>query len=93
MGWFMKERVTTLGLYLIFWLVRHLVALRYRLVIKGMDKLTPDRFKGSGGIVFLPNHPAEIDPIILEMILGRKFRALKLLVARTFLLFERVSVF
>ncbi|MGC2595078.1 MAG: AMP-binding protein [Rhabdochlamydiaceae bacterium] len=76
----MKERVTTLGLYLIFWLVRHLVALRYRLVIKGMDKLTPDRFKGSGGIVFLPNHPAEIDPIILEMILGRKFRPKPLVV-------------
>jgi len=70
----MKEKVITLWLYLIFWLVRLLVALRYRLVIKGIKQLTPDRFKRPGGIIFLPNHPAEIDPIILEMVLLRKFR-------------------
>jgi acyl-CoA synthetase (AMP-forming)/AMP-acid ligase II/1-acyl-sn-glycerol-3-phosphate acyltransferase/acyl carrier protein len=76
----MKEKLITAGLYVIFWLVRLLVALRYRLVIKGMDKLTPDQFKRSGGIIFLPNHPAEIDPIILEMVLWRKFRPKPLVV-------------
>lgn len=76
----MKEKVITVWLYLIFWLVRLLVALRYRLVIKGIDKLTPDQFKRSSGIIFLPNHPAEIDPIILEMVLWRQFRPKPLVV-------------
>ncbi len=76
----MREKVTTAGLYLIFWLVRLVVALRYRLVVKGIDKLTLDSFKRSGGIVFLPNHPAEIDPILLEMILWRTFRPRPLVV-------------
>src|SRR6267154_125537 len=76
----MKEKVIILWFYVIFWPVRLLVALRYRLVIKGVDKLTPDQFKRPGGIVFLPNHPAEIDPIILEMVLLRKFRPKPLVV-------------
>ncbi len=76
----MKDKIIALGLYVLFWLVRLLVALRYRLVIKGMDQLTPDRFKRLGGILFLPNHPAEIDPIILEMVLLRKFRPKPLVV-------------
>ncbi len=79
-GLIMKEKLTTLGLYVIFWLVRLLADLRYRLVVKGMDKLTPDQFKRPGGIIFLPNHPAEIDPIILEMALWRKFRPKPLVV-------------
>jgi long-chain-fatty-acid--[acyl-carrier-protein] ligase len=69
----MKEKLTTPGLYVIFWLVRFLMALRYRLVVKGVDTLAQDQFKRPGGIIFLPNHPAEIDPIILEMLLWRKF--------------------
>jgi long-chain-fatty-acid--[acyl-carrier-protein] ligase len=76
----MKQRVVTLGLYVVFWLVRLLVALRYRLVIKGMDKLAAHRFERLRGIVFLPNHPAEIDPVILEMVLLRRFRPKPLVV-------------
>ena len=66
--------------YALFWIVRALVSLRYRLEIIGLEKLTPDQFKRSGGIVFLPNHPAEIDPILLEMVLWRKFQPRPLVV-------------
>ncbi len=72
--------MVNLGLYVIFWLVRLLVALRYRLVVKGLEKLTPDRFKRPGGILFLPNHPAEIDPVILELVLWKKFHPKPLVV-------------
>lgn len=70
----MKDKWITVGLSIIFWLIRFLIALRYRIVVKGLEKLTPEQFKRPGGVVFLPNHPAEIDPIILEMVLWRKFR-------------------
>ncbi len=56
-------------LYPIVCLVRFLVFLRYRLTIKGLEHL-----KLSGGTLFLPNHPAEIDPVILESILWNRFR-------------------
>lgn len=71
-----KEKVVTV----IAWLVRLIVALRYRIVVKGLDKLTPDQFKRPGGIVFLPNHPAEIDPVIMELVLWKKFRPRPLIV-------------
>lgn len=76
----MKEKCVSLGLYLICGLVRFLVALRYRLVVEGLENLTPEQFKRSGGIVFLPNHPAEIDPVILEAILWPKFHPRPLIV-------------
>ncbi len=56
------------------WFVRLLVSLRYKIEVKGLEKLTPDQFSRSGGILFLPNHPAEIDPVILESILWRRFQ-------------------
>jgi long-chain-fatty-acid--[acyl-carrier-protein] ligase len=76
----MKEKKSAPGLCVLLWLVRLLLSLRYRLVIKGLDNLKSDRFKRPGGIVFLPNHPAEIDPVIVEMVLGRKFRPKPLVV-------------
>ena len=48
--------------------------LRYRIEIVGLEKLTPDRFTRAGGIIFLPNHPAEIDPVLLEVALWKRFR-------------------
>lgn len=67
-------------IYFVRGLVRLLVSLRYRLIVKGLDKLTPDQFKRQGGILFLPNHPAEIDPVILESVLWSKFRPRPLVV-------------
>jgi len=76
----MKEKLSHLGVYVILWLVRFFVALRYRLLVKGMDKLTLHAFKRPGGIIFLPNHPAEIDPVFLELVLWPKFRLKPLVV-------------
>ncbi|MCG3179587.1 MAG: Bifunctional protein Aas [Phycisphaerae bacterium] len=51
--------------------VRSLLRLRYRIVVHGLDELARD---GGGPVVFLPNHPALIDPIILLTLLHRRFR-------------------
>ena len=42
--------------------VRMLLALRYKITIKGLDLITKDNQKP---LLFLPNHPALIDPVIL----------------------------
>jgi acyl carrier protein len=56
---------------LIFVIVRTLLALRYRIRVIGLDKI---RQRGTAGIVFLPNHPALIDPVIVTATLFRHFR-------------------
>ncbi|HSX12383.1 MAG TPA: AMP-binding protein [Rhabdochlamydiaceae bacterium] len=61
-------------LYLIFWFVRLVVALRYRIKITGRKELIAKKWPHTGGILFLPNHAAEMDPIILMMVLWREFR-------------------
>jgi long-chain-fatty-acid--[acyl-carrier-protein] ligase len=77
-----KECVSRLILYPVVWLVRLLIFLRYRLVVKGLNELTPHALKRSGGILFLPNHVAEIDPVILESILWPKFHPRPLVIER-----------
>ncbi|MBR4219910.1 MAG: 1-acyl-sn-glycerol-3-phosphate acyltransferase, partial [Victivallales bacterium] len=57
-------------LTLFFFLVAFLIMLRYRLHIKGLDECYK---KGNKGILFLPNHPALIDPVILNRVLFMKF--------------------
>ena len=47
-----------------------LLSLRYRIKITGLDRIP----KSKGGILFLPNHPAEIDPIILGTRLWKSYR-------------------
>lgn len=44
--------------------------LRYRVRVEGFENI-PD---SKGGIVFLPNHPALVDPVILMCLLWPKFR-------------------
>jgi acyl-CoA synthetase (AMP-forming)/AMP-acid ligase II/1-acyl-sn-glycerol-3-phosphate acyltransferase/acyl carrier protein len=50
-------------------LARVLLSLRYRITVKGLDQIEAHFCKRPGGVVFLPNHPAEIDPAILQMLL------------------------
>jgi len=45
--------------------------LRYRLRVKGLKEITA---KGKTGILFLPNHPALIDPVIVLTLLQKTFR-------------------
>ncbi len=61
-------------------MVRGIIAVRYRLVVRGLDKLESSTLPKSGGIIFLPNHPAEIDPVIVTMVLWKKYQAHPLVV-------------
>ncbi|MGN0866064.1 MAG: AMP-binding protein [Oligosphaeraceae bacterium] len=47
------------------------VRLRYRIRVKGLDEVV--KRYGRSGILFLPNHPALIDPVILSTVLWRRF--------------------
>jgi len=57
--------------FLLRCLVRFLLWLRYRVEIRGLRAVAA---KGTSGIVFLPNHPALIDPIILVTLLHKRFK-------------------
>lgn len=54
------------------WVIRALLSLRYSIEVRGKEKLLSKQ-KGLPGILFLPNHTAEIDPVILVSILGSRF--------------------
>ncbi len=58
-------------LNIVVFIVRNLVRLRYRLVIKGLDRIKPST--AGQGILFLPNHPALIDPLIMYLCLHERF--------------------
>jgi long-chain-fatty-acid--[acyl-carrier-protein] ligase len=49
-------------------IVRFLLSLRYRVSLRGVRRVSR---RGTGGILFLPNHPALIDPVILVSHLSR----------------------
>ena len=49
-----------------------LLGLRYRIRTEGLDQIAS---KGTRGILFLPTHPAYIDPVIVTTVLTRQFRA------------------
>ncbi|MHB9134042.1 MAG: AMP-binding protein [Armatimonadota bacterium] len=51
-------------------LVQGLLRLRYRISVKGLDEIAA---RGTGKILFLPTHPALIDPIIVLSVLHRRF--------------------
>ena len=50
--------------------VRTLLRLRYRIRVRGAGEVAR---RGRSGILFLPNHPALIDPVIMMAVLGRQF--------------------
>jgi len=52
--------------------VLFLLRLRYRIRVQGLDDVAA---RGREGILFLPNHPALIDPIILMAVLNNSFHA------------------
>jgi len=56
---------------LICGVVRFSLRLRYRINIEGIDEVA---VRGKTGILFLPNHPALIDPVILMTHLYPRFR-------------------
>lgn len=47
---------------------------RYRIKVEGLNKLTPDVLNKSGGVLFLPNHPAVlVDPVSITLAVWNKF--------------------
>jgi long-chain-fatty-acid--[acyl-carrier-protein] ligase len=48
------------------------ISLRYRVKVKGLEQL--DSLDPSKGLLFLPNHPAHMDPLFLGILLWPKFR-------------------
>lgn len=65
------------------WLIIKLLSLRYSFEIKGLDRLD---LKPKGGILFLPNHPAEIEPLTIYNLLARKFNPRPLVIEHFFYL-------
>ena len=62
------------GLFILLVLLRLILSLRYRVKVKGLDNILTEAQKQGRSCLFLPNHPALIDPIILYSILGPKFQ-------------------
>lgn len=58
-------------LYPVYWLIRFLLWLRYRVEVVGLEKIVKS---GKQGILFLPNHPALIDPMIVYVTLWDQFK-------------------
>ncbi len=52
------------------WAGRHVLSLRYRLDIRGLDEV---RRRGTDRVIFLPSHVALIDPVILMVMLDPGF--------------------
>lgn len=61
--------------------VRSLLKLRYRVSITGLELL-----KGRGGVLLLPNHPAEVDPIIVTSFVWKYLSVKPLILEKYFYL-------
>lgn len=59
------------------WIFLWVLSLRYRIEIKGLDHLKKVK---KGGVLFLPNHAAHMDPLFLFLILWPKYRLVPLVV-------------
>ena len=51
-------------------LIRFLLSLRYRIRVTGLSEI---KARGREGILFLPNHPALVDPVIIMTLLHKDF--------------------
>ena len=62
--------MTLIG-YCACFIIRLLLRLRYRITVQGLAQV---RRKGARGVLFLPNHPALIDPLIITTLLFPLFQ-------------------
>lgn len=60
--------------WLIFSFIKLFTLLRYRVKCVGKEKLNRENLDREGGILFLPNHPAEVDPILVGAVLWTKYQ-------------------
>lgn len=64
----------TIITYLLSFFLRTVLWFRYRLRVKGLEKLTPEQLNKPGGILFLPTHPAIfVDPIVTSLAVWKRF--------------------
>ena len=64
--------------FVVYWFLRFAISLRYRINIKGLDEIK--RKNPESGFLFLPNHPAEVDPIFLMVMLWPQYRTRPLVI-------------
>lgn len=55
------------------WFGRRLLSLRYKIEVRGKEQLTHKHLDLSEGVLFLPNHPAILDPLILVLYFWPRF--------------------
>src|SRR5574341_1436580 len=58
----------------IFFFIKFSLSLRYRVKLKGQENLRRENLDKQGGVLFLANHAAELDPVIIMTVLWRRFR-------------------
>jgi long-chain-fatty-acid--[acyl-carrier-protein] ligase len=55
-------------------LIRLVLSLRYKIEVRGLDRCNSEHLKNDRGILFLPNHPAVLDPLFLILLLWPRFQ-------------------
>jgi long-chain-fatty-acid--[acyl-carrier-protein] ligase len=73
-------------MWIAYGLTKALLSIRYRIRVKGLETLTKENLNREGGILFLPNHPAEIDPVVVVVALWQKFKPRPIVVEHFFYL-------
>jgi len=75
----MRKLIVLFGCFI----VRKVLSLRYKLTITGREEILK-QLKGEGKILFLPNHPAHVDPILIGSFLWPYFHIRPLVVEYIF---------
>lgn len=68
------ERMKKILAFLWEWGLRLALSFRYKIEIRGLDKLNSKTLTKPGGVLFLPNHPTIfVDPVVATLAVVRKF--------------------
>lgn len=61
--------------FLLAYFLRFVLWFRYKVTVKGLDKLNPEYLNRKGGVLFLPNHTSVfVDPAVITLAVWPKFR-------------------
>ena len=67
-------------MFFVYRIIKFALSLRYKITVKGMENLNPENLSRSGGILFLPNHPSQLDPVIVSTAIWKKYKPRALMV-------------
>lgn len=60
--------------FVLYYFLKFVLWFRYKIEVKGLDKLNPETLNKPGGILFLPNHAAIfVDPLAIALAVWSKF--------------------